>query len=161
MAGAADADPALLLLRTSPQSVLVCFLLSSLTPEPALGMMRREHALHGDMLFLDAPETGALLRRPTRYSNFTKMGRGMPTFKQYAFFQHAAAMLPSVPFVGKIDDDTAPNLRLLLPLLSSLRCIEPDPFAFIGAINWASFVPRDYEHGVRGEHRRATAVRPP
>lgn len=78
------------------------------------------------MLFLDAPETPYIIRTPTRYSNFTKMGRGMPTFKQYAFFQHAAALFPRIPFVGKIDDDTAPNLRLLVPLLQSVSSI-PDP----------------------------------
>ena len=69
--------------------------------------------MHGDLLLLDTPETGQLLTQPTKYSKFTKAGRGMPTFKQFAFFQHAAAMLPDVPFIGKIDDDTAPNLPLL------------------------------------------------
>ena len=48
-----------------------------------------EHAAHGDLLFLDAPETSTLITGRTRYSNFTKLGRGMPTFKQFAFFQVA------------------------------------------------------------------------
>lgn len=61
-----------------------------------------------------------LVPRPTKYSNFTKVGRGMPTFKQYAFFQHAAAMLPQVPFIGKIDDDSAPNMKLLVRSVCSL-----------------------------------------
>ena len=34
------------------------------------------------LLLLDVPETRMLIVQPTRYSNYTKMGRGMPTFKQ-------------------------------------------------------------------------------
>ena len=113
--------------------------------------MRAEHAAHGDMLFLDAPETPWLIQRPTKYSGFQKKGRGMPTFKQYAFFQYAHAVHAPVAFVGKIDDDTAPNLRVLVPFLERLRCIEPRPHAFVGAINWAAFVPRSHEFGVRGD----------
>ena len=163
------------------RSVVGCFLLSSQTPEPMLGELKAEAARHGDLLFLDAPETPWLITQPTKYSGYKKKGRGMPTFKQFAFFQHAAASWPSVPFVGKVDDDTAPNLRLLYPFLSSLRCIgrtppppaappgttpplfapraEPatpdpaadEPFALIGAINWAAYVPRAHEFGVRGD----------
>jgi len=133
------------------RSVVVCFLLSSQTPAEQLAPLRAEAAEHGDVLLLDAPETGYLITQNTKYSGFRKKGRGMPTFKQYAFFQHAAARWPSVPFVGKIDDDTAPNLRVLHPFLTSLRCIEPEPFAFIGAINWAAYVPQAYEFGVRGD----------
>jgi hypothetical protein len=72
----------------------------------------------------------------------------MPTFKQFAFFRHAAATWPAVPFVAKCDDDTAPNVRLLVRLLSRLRCAgRGDPtelahrFVFLGAINWAAAVP--------------------
>ena len=45
--------------------------------------------------------------RPTGYSNFTRGGRGMPTFKQYAFFA-SRRRVGARAFVGKIDDDTAP-----------------------------------------------------
>lgn len=131
--------------------VVVCFLLSARTPHEQLAPMRAEHAAHGDMLFLDAPETPWLIQRPTKYSGFQKKGRGMPTFKQYAFFQYAHAVHAPVAFVGKIDDDTAPNLRVLVPFLERLRCIEPRPHAFVGAINWAAFVPRSHEFGVRGD----------
>ncbi|KAL1503551.1 hypothetical protein AB1Y20_012030 [Prymnesium parvum] len=130
-------------------SVVVCFLLSSQTPPRELEALQEEQRAHGDILLLDAPETSFIITQNTRYSNFTKKGRGMPTFKQYAFFQHAAAFYPRIPFVGKIDDDTAPNLRLLTPLLDSLRCHSP--YMFVGAINWASFVPRAAEFGVRGD----------
>ena len=133
------------------RDVVICFLLSSHTPEPALSLLKAEHRKHGDLLLLDSPETPWLIQSPTKYSGHTKRGRGMPTFKQYAFFQYAAARHGPVPFVGKIDDDTAPNLRVLVPFLARLRCTEPAPFAFIGAINWAAFVPRSHEFGVRGD----------
>jgi len=128
--------------------VMVCFLLSAETPQPSLAELESERAAHGDVLLVDAPETPWLLRRPTRYSNGTRRGRGMPTFKQYRFFQHAAKWWPSVPFVGKFDDDTAPNLGLLVPLLRRLRC-SSKPLLFIGAINWASVVPKATAEGVR------------
>ena len=35
-------------------------------------------------------EPRVLCRKRTRYSNYSKLGRGMPTFKQWAFFRHAA-----------------------------------------------------------------------
>ena len=60
-------------------------------------------------------------------------------------------MHPRVPFSGKVDDDTAPNLRVLVPFLERLRCAETDPMLFIGAINWASYVPRSADFGVRGD----------
>ena len=68
--------------------------------------MRAEQKEHGDMLFLHSPETPWLIKSFTKYSGGLRKGRGMPTFKQYAFFQWAAAMTPDVAFVGKIDDDT-------------------------------------------------------
>eukprot|EP00908_Phaeocystis_cordata_P012672 Transcript_23673.p3 GENE.Transcript_23673~~Transcript_23673.p3 ORF type:complete len:98 (-),score=32.98 Transcript_23673:4-297(-) len=78
------------------------------------------------------PETPWLLKQPTKYSGYTKRGRGMPTFKQYKFFQHAAEHWAAVPFVAKFDDDTAPSLRLLLPLLASLhpRCEASPKLAY-------------------------------
>ena len=137
-------------------SVVVCFLLSYRTPDRQIAPMREEHTAHGDMLFLDAPETGWLITNFTKYSGGLRKGRGMPTFKQYAFFQHVTAMYPAVPFVGKIDDDTAPNLRALVPFLERLKCVESaaataPPLLFIGAINFASYVPRSNEYGVRGD----------
>ena len=131
-------------------AVVVCFLLSAETPPPALEELRSEHTSHGDVLLVDAPETGWIIRTPTRYSNGTKRGRGMPTFKQHRFFQIAAARWPAVPYVAKFDDDTAPNLRLLVPLLRRLRCAAK-PLLFIGAINWAGVVPRAEPEGVRAD----------
>ena len=133
------------------RQVAVCFLLSSLTPQPQLAALQAEAAEHKDMLLLDAPETGMLLRNNTRYSGYSKKGRGMPTFKQYRFFQHAAEHWAAAPFVAKFDDDTAPSLRLLLPLLASLhpRCEASPKLAFIGAVNWAGVVPRAEDSGVR------------
>ena len=133
------------------RSVVVCFLLSARTPAQQLAAMQTEQEAHGDMLFVDAPETPWLIRENTKYSGFLRKGRGMPTFKQYAFFQFAAARYPNVPFVGKIDDDTAPNLRVLVPFLERLAAVEDQPWMFVGAINWASFVPQSYEFGVRGD----------
>ena len=139
------------------RDVLACFLLSSQKPPAgsraaaAAPEIAREAAEHGDILTVDAPETPWLITRPTGYSNFTRGGRGMPTFKQYAFFRLAATRWAHVPFVGKIDDDTAPSLRLLVPLLRELRCPLGERPAFIGAINWAAFVPRALPEGVRGD----------
>lgn len=129
-------------------AVVVCFLLSSETPPPAISDLKAELAEHGDVLLVDAPETPWIIKQPTRYSNGTKRGRGMPTFKQHAFFQHAAARWPRIPYVGKFDDDTAPNLRLIVPLLRRLRC-SGKALLFIGAINWAGVVPRAEPEGVR------------
>lgn len=133
------------------RSVVVCFLLSSRTPEEQLAPMRAEQKEHGDMLFLHSPETPWLIKSFTKYSGGLRKGRGMPTFKQYAFFQWAAAMTPDVAFVGKIDDDTAPNLRVLVPFLRRLSCTSHKPNLFVGAINFASYVPRSNEYGVRGD----------
>ena len=130
------------------QEVIVCFLLSAQTPAEA--HLEAEAALHGDVLLVDAPETPWIIKSATRYSNGTKRGRGMPTFKQHRFFQLAASRWPAIPFVGKIDDDTIPNTRLLLPFLRSLRCATPN-FLFIGAINWAGVVPRAVREGVRAD----------
>ena len=95
--------------------------------------MLAEHREYGDLLS-DAPRPLADHRRlDTR----TQAGPRMPTFKQYAFFQHAAAMLPNVPYVGKIDDDTA-RTWLFVPLLGALRCRE---HVLVGAINWAAVIP--------------------
>ena len=116
-------------------------------------MLQAERDAHGDVLLVDAPESHALLRRPTRYSNFSQQGRGMPTFKQFAFFKHAAATWPAVPFIAKCDDDTAANVRLLVRLLHRLRCLDDGPpserFVFLGAINWAAAVPRAEDFGIR------------
>ena len=131
--------------------VVVCFLLSAHTPMAQLTPMLAENAMHDDMLFLRAPETPWLIQSKTKYSGFKRLGRGMPTFKQFAFFQHAAAIHQPVPFVAKIDDDTAPNLRVLVPFLERLRCAEREPYMFLGAINWAAFVPQSNEFGVRGD----------
>mmetsp|Transcript_70120 Transcript_70120/g.116475 ORF Transcript_70120/g.116475 Transcript_70120/m.116475 type:complete len:536 (-) Transcript_70120:177-1784(-) len=128
--------------------VLACFLLSSYYREDELQWLVEEAREHGDMLFLQAPESSMILKRPTRYSNFTKAGRGMPTFKQFAFFRLSATCLGNVPFIGKTDDDTAVNLQELVPFVSQLRCV---PYAFIGAMNWASIVPRAEWSGVRGD----------
>mmetsp|Transcript_13716 Transcript_13716/g.40059 ORF Transcript_13716/g.40059 Transcript_13716/m.40059 type:complete len:441 (-) Transcript_13716:429-1751(-) len=130
---------------------LACFVLSAQTNGSAMEALQAEARERQDLLFVDAPETGALLRQPTRYSckqGRCKKGRGMPTFKQYAFFQHAAAHLPDVPFVGKVDDDTAVNLPQLLPLLQHAACL---PHALVGAINWAASVPAAHRSGVRGD----------
>jgi len=104
------------------QSVCACFLLSAHAAEHDTTALISEHATHADLLMVDAPETSWLISKPTKYSNFTRAGRGMPTFKQYAFFQHAARSLPHVPYIGKIDDDTAPNLGPIVNLLAALRC---------------------------------------
>ena len=125
---------------------VVCFLLSSETPQPMLSKLQAERVTHMDVLLVDAPETPWIIKRPTRYSNGTKRGRGMPTFKQHRFFQIAASTWPKVPFIGKFDDDTAPNLRLLVPFLHRLRC-SGKPLLFVGAINWAGVVPRAAKEG--------------
>ena len=65
-------------------SVAACFLVSAHGPKPITSEMVAEHGRHGDLLFLDAPETPWLIRNRTRYSGFSKLGRGMPTFKQCA-----------------------------------------------------------------------------
>lgn len=57
-------------------------------------------------------------------------------------------MLPNVPYIGKIDDDTAPNLGLFLPLLGAMRCRS---HVLIGAINWASVIPNAHDTGVRND----------
>ena len=51
-----------------------------------------------------------------------------------------------MPYIGKIDDDTAPNLAPLSALLASLRC---RPHVLVGAINWAGVIPSAHDTGVR------------
>ena len=151
------------------RNIIACFLLSAHEDTTVVDELVTEHAEQGDLLLLDMPETKQIITANTKYSNFTRAGRGMPTFKQvathrqasqicakrrckiqsaprayrhvdrhvalsararprctqYAFFQHAAAMLPHVPYVGKIDDDTAPNLQALLEMSSRLLwCVQ-------------------------------------
>lgn len=120
------------------RSVGVCFLLSAYDDElPSRGEgWAAEAEEHGDVLLLQVAETRALLTANTRYSNYTKRGRGMPTFKQFAFFRHAATLLPRVAYVGKIDDDTAVNLRVLVPMLRLVRCL---PNVLMGSVRWAAF----------------------
>lgn len=158
---------------------LGCFLLSSHTNGTAMAALQAEQASHSDLLFLDAPETPWLITTPTKYSRYRRLGRGMPTFKQYAFFVYAARAWSGVKYIGKVDDDTAPNLPLLLPLLYRVRCAggaaasagasdvetadgrggaaagtgpkTKQPWAFVGAINWAAFVPRADDFGIRGD----------
>lgn len=160
-------------------AVIACFLLSSRTAAKKLEDLRQEHRRFRDLLFLDAPETPDLLRSPTKYSGYRKLGRGMPTFKQFAFFQFAATQYASVPFVGKVDDDSAVALSALVPLLRGLvsPAASPSPisstrpstplrsppppspplplpaplFALIGAIHWSGFVPRSLWGGIRGD----------
>ena len=129
-------------------SVAACFLLSAHATSDELGALVQEQSAHGDLLLLDMPETKLIITKKTAYSNYTRAGRGMPTFKQFAFFQHAAAMLPNVPYIGKIDDDTAPNVPLLVGLGAQLRC---KPYQLIGAINWAGVVPNAHYTGVRND----------
>ena len=131
-------------------SVAVCFLLSAYAKRmPPRGQgWAAEAEENGDLLLLQVAETRQLISAPTRYSNYTKYGRGMPTFKQFAFFRHAARMLPRVAYIGKIDDDTAVNLRLLVPILRLARCL---PNTLIGSIQWSGFIPRHAATGVRGD----------
>jgi len=133
---------------TVGSSVLVCFVLSSQYPPEAMKRLRAEAARHGDMLFVDAPETPMLITSKTKYSGYTTFGRGMPTFKQYAFFQHAARTLRRVPYIAKVDDDSAVNLRRLRWYLERVRCY---PNVLIGSIHFAGFVPRAHWSGVRGD----------
>ena len=135
------------------RSVGVCFLLSAYSYAATLAQdgssgLGAEAAREADLLFLQVAETPQLITARTPYSNRTRRGRGMPTFKQFAFFRHAATMLPGVAFVGKIDDDTAVNLRLLGPLLREAHCLE---WALFGSIQWSGFIPSHAATGVRGD----------
>lgn len=129
-------------------NVTVCFVLSAYVPPDEAAALVAEAAEHGDMLFLPVAESHMILRAKTKYSNYTKMGRGMPTFKQFAFFDFAATAVPGVPFVGKVDDDTAVNLRELLPVLEQARCFR---YTFTAAINWGALIPHASFAGTRGE----------
>lgn len=80
------------------EAVLVRFIMSA-QGDPH-GTLRREATIHRDLLLVDAPETPMVISDATKYSNYTRRGRGMPTFKIFAFFRHAAAMRPRFPFVG-------------------------------------------------------------
>ena len=128
-------------------SLGVCFLLSSRYGAVEMERLEPEASQHGDMIFLPADETSSRYG-PTKKSGYAKKGRGMPTFKQFSFFAHAARRLPSVAFVGKLDDDSAINPPLMLGILSQLRCRDN---VVVGAINWASLIPRAPDVGNRAE----------
>lgn len=135
--------------RDVGRRVVVCFLLSTHYQPAEMAPLLAEAGEHGDMLFLRSAETSQLLKGRTRYSNFTKLGRGMPTFKQHCFFRYVAnALQAAVPFVGKVDDDSAVNLHQMVPLLDNLRCVR---MAFVAAINWAAPVPQADWSGVRSD----------
>ena len=53
--------------------------------------------------------------------------------------------------VAKFDDDTAPSVRLIVPLLRRLECSSAEPYLFVGAMNWAGVVPRAKKEGVRND----------
>mmetsp|Transcript_22860 Transcript_22860/g.69984 ORF Transcript_22860/g.69984 Transcript_22860/m.69984 type:complete len:638 (-) Transcript_22860:332-2245(-) len=129
-------------------NVTVCFLLSAFHPPEETHALIDEAREHGDILFLPVAESRMILRKKTKYSNYTKMGRSMPTFKQFGFFDHAATAVPGIPFVGKVDDDTAVNLRQIVPLLLSMQCYR---YSFTAAINWGSIIPLASFAGTRGE----------
>ena len=103
------------------RDVVACFIHSS-TSKSKKKLLSHELAKHQDMVLVDAPETSKLIKTNTKYSKGKKQGRGMPTFKQYAFFRFAARVWSEAAYVGKVDDDTIPNLRVLVPLLWDLRC---------------------------------------
>ncbi len=127
---------------------LACFVLSSQYDHDAMRTVRAEHATHRDMLFVDAAETPSLIRTKTRYSGGRKHGRGMPTFKQFAFWQLAASAFSHADWVAKVDDDASLSLHRLLPFLHAAGC---HTHVLLGSIHWSGFVPAATWSGVRGD----------
>lgn len=121
-----------------PPGVRIVFVLSRYGRAPT-------DASFPDVLRVDAQETSDLITSPTPYSNFTRRGRAMPTFKQFAFFVAAVKKWPKADFIGKVDDDTLVHLDVVLPILC--RAMNT-PSAFVGSIHWTSVVPRDERAGV-------------
>ena len=145
-----NASRATWMAETAPQRqaapVLACFVLSSMYDPATQRALEDEAARYGDMVFVDAPETSEIIRSGMKHSP-GKKGRGLPTFKQFAFFEHAVRHWAGVAFVGKIDDDSLVNVRQLVPLLAPLRCRRR---VFVGSMQWTAWVPQDWETGIRG-----------
>lgn len=119
-----------------PSAAGACFIVSNAS--------RIDDGHRADVMGVDAPETSDLIRSSPRYMrDARRRGRGMPTFKQYAFFVAAAQRWPNVRFVAKIDDDTLVRVPHLLDILAPLR-----PTAFVGAIHWSGTIPRAADAGV-------------
>ena len=111
----------------------------------AIRQVRAEERQERDVLFVDAPETRMVITEPTKHSGGKRLGRGLPTFKQFAFFARAAKSGAS--WIGKLDDDSLPNPAHLGALLRSLRC---HTYALVGSIQFSGYVPRSYANGIRG-----------
>jgi hypothetical protein len=75
-------------------AVLACFVVSSQLPHTELAALRREARAHGDILFVDAPETPSLITKPMLYNG--KRGRGLPTFKQCVSWNQTLLIKPQV-----------------------------------------------------------------
>lgn len=125
-------------MRALGAEALACFVLSKYAPKLS------EESTHLDVMRVDANESHRVIRSAPKYRRGRGRGRGMPTFKQWAFFCEAVRRWPHVSFVAKIDDDTLPNLGLWMTYLPF-----DVPYAFLGPIHWSAVVPAAIESGVR------------
>jgi hypothetical protein len=124
---------------------VACFVLSNHS-RPSASVARRRETTKDDLLFVDAPESWQLITSNTLYSGGRKPGRGMPTFKIYAFLKHAAFAWPRANFIMKLDDDTLLNPSRLHSYLAGVDCRA---HVLLGAIHWSGVVPRSNHSGVR------------
>ena len=118
-----------------PNGSLVCFIMS-----------KQSHVLaEKNTIFVDAPESAHFFSTPPKYNRKkNKLGRGMPTFKQFAFFKTAIARWPGAKYIAKFDDDTLPNMPKIMQMLSS----PYTKYALLGGIHWSAAIPKSQEAGV-------------
>ena len=127
-------------------SVLVCFLLSTRGPAEQVASLRREAGRQQDLLLLDVRESATLTPQQARLAGFHHIRHGHCVFKNWAWFRHAAASWPRVPWVAKVDDDTLVNLPPMLSLLRSLGCHSQ---VFLGPMQWTSWLSSLPAIGIR------------
>ena len=109
------------------RSTLVCFLVGTgQLPPAALDSLTTEAALHRDLVLLRDVADVCVLSMP----------------KAYAWWRHAATLLPSgAAHVGKFDDDTFVNVPRLEAHLDTLRCHR---HLLYGTIAYSGYNPETF-----------------
>ena len=93
--------------------------------------LQAEHAAHRDLEFIDASDFG---ERGGIFSCIDKL---------FAWFPHAVHAFPGARFYAKADDDSYVDVGGLLALL---RPLAPLRNAYVGYVQYDSFLPRAWKH---------------
>mgnify|MGYP006147381117 CR=1 FL=1 len=73
--------------RLPSSDLVACFVLSTRYGPNLMAKVRLESERERDILLVDAPETHMIITARTKHSGGKRLGRGLPTFKQFEFFK--------------------------------------------------------------------------